>query len=135
MLTTLRQTITRRPEVALAAVAFLVGLVIFQGSVLSSDSSAELRLAKELAHGHLGHVWHTSRYPLEPSIILLPAAIAGIVAGHVAMGFVASLEYLLMGAALIYLGTRWTKALRPEESIGDRGQVVLFASAVTLLWV
>jgi len=127
--------VRRHPAWAFAALAVVMGFAIFQGSVLSSDSSAELKLAVAFAHGHLGVAWHHSRYPLEASLILLPAGVANVIGGHVAMGFVASLEYLLFGGALVLVGIRWTAALRPTESLVDRGQVVILATATTLLWV
>jgi len=43
--------------------------------------------------------------------------------------------YLMMGAGLAALGVRWTRALRPNESIRDRTAVILVATAATLLWV
>jgi hypothetical protein len=127
--------VRRHPAWAFAALAVVVGFVIFQGSVLSSDSSAELKLAVAFSHGHLGVAWHQSRYPLEASLILLPAGIANVIGGHVAMGFVASLEYLLFGGALVLVGIHWTAALRPTESLIDRGQIIILATATTLLWV
>jgi hypothetical protein len=117
------------------AVCVLIGIVIFQGTVLSSDSSSEIELARGLAHFNPGANWHDSRYPLLASILLLPAGLAGVLAGHVAEGFVASVEYLVLGGLTIAVGVRWSMAMRPGESMRDRTEVALVATFATLMWV
>ena len=127
--------LVRRPAWLCGAVVVLVGFAIFQGSILSSDASTELQLATSLAHGHLGTVWHQGRYTLEPSLVLLPAGLAQLVGGNVLRGFVAGIEFLVLGGLLVVLGTTWTAALHREETERDRGQLVLVATIATLLWV
>ena len=127
--------LVRRPAWLFGAVVVLIGFAIFQGSILSSDASTELQLATSLAHGHLGPVWHQGRYTLEPSLVLLPAGAAQLIGGNVVRGFVAGFEFLLLGGAIVVLGTKWTAALFPEETERERGELVLVATAATLLWV
>ena len=59
----------------------LLGLLLTQGVLLNSDVAHEFALAAQLIRGNLHGDWHASHFPVFTSLLLLPAALAGLIAG------------------------------------------------------
>ncbi len=118
-----------------AAIAVLVGFAFTQGALLNSDMAHEFGLAVQLLHGNAGDAWHHSHFPLLPSLFLLPAALGGELIGSYVGNVLASMEFVLLGGVMVWMGVRWGSALVPANSSMHRARITWAAALATPLWV
>ena len=113
----------------------LLGLLLTQGVLLNSDVAHEFALAAQLIRGNLHGDWHASHFPVFTSLLLLPAALAGLIAGSQAAQFVAALEFLGLGLLLWDQLSAWRKTLFPKENSSTTTAVLSVLVVATPLWV
>ena len=131
----LLRAVTTVPRVRHLAVLALLGLLLTQGVLLNSDVAHEFALAAQLVRGNLHGDWHTSHFPIFTSLLLLPAALAGLLGGSQAAQFVAALEFLGLGLVLFDQVTNWRKMLFLQEHSTKTTGVLSTLFLATPLWV
>ena len=131
----LLRAVTTVPRLLQLVIVGLLGLLLTQGVLLNSDVAHEFALAAQLIRGNLHGDWHASHFPVFTSLLLLPAALAGLIAGSQAAQFVAALEFLGLGLLLWDQLSAWRKTLFPKENSSTTTAVLSVLVVATPLWV
>ncbi len=131
----LLRAVTTVPRLRQLVIVGLLGLLLTQGVLLNSDVAHEFALAAQLIRGNLHGDWHASHFPVFTSLLLLPAALAGLIAGSQAAQFVAALEFLGLGLLLWDQLSAWRKTLFPKENSSTTTAVLSVLVVATPLWV
>ena len=131
----LLRAVTTVPRLLQLVIVGLLGLLLTQGVLLNSDVAHEFALAAQLIRGNLHGDWHASHFPVFTSLLLLPAALAGLIAGSQAAQFVAALELLGLGLLLWDQLSAWRKTLFPKENSSTTTAVLSVLVVATPLWV
>ena len=131
----LLRAVTTVPRVRQLVIVGLLGVLLTQGVLLNSDVAHEFALAAQLIRGNLHGDWHASHFPIFTSLFLLPAALAGLIAGSQAAQFVAALEFLGLGLLLWDQLRAWRRMLVRNESHSTTTAVLCVLVVATPLWV
>ena len=131
----LLRAVTTVPRLLQLVIVGLLGLLLTQGVLLNSDVAHEFALAAQLIRGNLHGDGHASHFPVFTSLLLLPAALAGLIAGSQAAQFVAALEFLGLGLLLWDQLSAWRKTLFPKENSSTTTAVLSVLVVATPLWV